>query len=147
MNNTLPKNLKIYSDGGSRGNPGPSAYGFVVYDDNDKELFKGSQFLETNTNNFAEYSGVLGALQYILGLCENNKKQKAPNLNFYLDSKLIVEQMNGNYKIKSENLKSIYWQIREIIMKIGTSVVFKHVPREKNKVADKLVNEELDRNV
>lgn len=147
MKSMLPKKIIVFSDGGSRGNPGPSAYGFVVYDENNEEIFKGSRYLEVKTNNQAEYSGVLGALEYVYSLCANNDKQQVPNIKFYLDSKLIVEQMNGNYKIKSDNLKTMYWQIRDYILKLGGNVVFEHVPREKNKVADKLVNIEIDKNI
>jgi ribonuclease HI len=159
MNNSLSKSLTIFSDGGSRGNPGPAAYGFVVYDDNNKEeLYKGSNFLGEATNNQAEYRGVLAALEYISTNIINTNDtlrqslEQANNIeniqiNFYLDSELIVKQMNGEYKIKNEDLKPIYWQIRELIMKLGGKVSFAHVPREKNKIADKLVNIELDRNI
>lgn len=142
----LPDKLSIFSDGGSRGNPGPAAYGFVAYDEKKKELFRGSQFLGDATNNQAEYRGVLGALEYIDSIVENNKMEPKPEIRFYLDSQLIVEQMNGNYKIKNEGLAPLYWQIRELIIKLGGKVNFSHVTRDKNKLADKLVNEELDRN-
>ncbi len=143
----LSKKMNIYSDGGSRGNPGPSAYGFVAYDDKMNKLFEGSQYLNIVTNNQAEYRGVLGALEFVYSICANNDKESYPEIHFYLDSKLIVEQMNGQYKIKSDNLKIIYWQIRDLILKLGGKITFEHISREKNKVADKLVNEEIDRNV
>lgn len=139
--------IYIYTDGGARGNPGPSSYGFVIYNNKMEEIFTGSQYLGIATNNQAEYRGVLGALNFIYSICEENKFETIPEIHFFLDSKLIVEQMNGRYKIKSDNLKTIYWQIREIILKLGGKIVFEHIPREKNKVADKLVNEEIDRNV
>lgn len=146
MNNLLSYKLTIFSDGGSRGNPGPSAYGFVVYDDKQNELFRGSQYLNIATNNQAEYRGVLGALEYIVSIVDN-KIENNPKITFYLDSELIVKQMNGEYKIKNEDLKPIYWQIRECIMKLGGKINFFHIPREKNKLADKLVNIELDKNI
>lgn len=143
----LPTTVNIFSDGGSRGNPGPAAYGFVVYDDKKNKLFEGSQYLDITTNNQAEYRGVLGALQYLYSVIKNNKHETLKKVNIFLDSKLIVEQMNGNYKIKNEGLKPIYWQIREIISSLAIEVSFSHIPREKNKEADKLVNEEMDRNI
>lgn len=146
MNSKITKKVYIYSDGGARGNPGPAAYGFVIYDDMKNELYTGSKYLGSKTNNQAEYKGVLGALEFLLSICENNSNEMLPEIYFYLDSKLIVEQMNGKYKIKSDNIKSIYWEIRELILKFGGKVFFEHVPREKNKVADKLVNIELDKN-
>ena len=155
-NNTLSKSLTIFTDGGSRGNPGPAAYGFVVFDAANNELSHGSQFLGIATNNQAEYQGVLGALQYIdksTNFSDTNNTLRLSsgqannilNIQFYLDSELIVKQMNGEYKIKNDDLKVIYWQIRELIMKLGGKVSFHHIPREKNKLADKLVNEELDK--
>ncbi len=144
-NQQLPKMVNIFSDGGSRGNPGPAAYGFVAYDEENNKLFDGSQYLEITTNNQAEYRGVLGALQYIYNIIKDNKQESLNKINIFLDSKLIVEQMNGNYKIKNEGLKPLYWQIKDIISSLVIDVKFFHVPREKNKEADKLVNEELDR--
>jgi ribonuclease HI len=147
MIHKLTKTIIIYTDGGARGNPGHAAYGFVVYNDKKQKLFSGSRYLNKTTNNQAEYKGVVGALEFIYSICENNKSDNVLTINFYLDSKLIVEQMNGNYKIKNEGLKLIYWNIKELISKIGANVNFFHIPREKNKVADRLVNEEIDRNI
>lgn len=143
----LPKIVNIFSDGGARSNPGPAAYGFIAYDDKNNKLFCGSQYLGKTTNNQAEYRGVIGALEYINNLTENNKYEQVIQINILLDSKLIVEQMNGNYKIKSEALKPLYWQIRELVLKLNSHVNFLHINREKNEEADKLVNAELNRNI
>lgn len=146
MKSQLPEKFIIFTDGGSRGNPGPAAYGFVAFNEK-KKIFSGSQYLGIATNNQAEYKGVVGALQYVLSIVLKNKNETYPEINFFLDSKLIVEQMNGNYKIKNEDLKPLYWQIREMILKLGGKITFDYIPREKNKEADKLVNQELDRNL
>lgn len=142
--NKISGKIFVYTDGGSRGNPGPAAYGFVAYDEQKNKLFEGMQFIGEKTNNQAEYRGVLGALEYIESRVKNNKFENVEGVYFFLDSKLIVEQMNGNFKIKNEGLKPLYWEIREKIMFLGGKVVFEHVRREKNKVADSLVNKALD---
>lgn len=140
-------NIIIYSDGGSRGNPGPAAYGFVIkLKTNSKKLktiVEDSKFIGEATNNQAEYNGVLAALKH-LKLKVESENLKVNEIICYLDSQLIVEQMKGNYKIKNEGLKPLYWKIRELMMDLGGKVQFEHVPRDKNEQADKLVNEAID---
>jgi len=153
----------IYSDGGSRGNPGPAGCGFVIKSQNpifnfkfqisnqikisnDKKEIHGSKYLGEMTNNQAEYNGVVAALEEIVKLLNGQiAKNNLPSIEVFLDSQLIVEQMNGRYKIKNEGLKPLYWKIRELIMDLGSKVSFKHIPREENKHADKLVNEAIDK--
>jgi len=94
----VDNSLIIHTDGGSRGNPGPAACAFDV-EQNGKEIFHQSKFLGTATNNFAEYSGVINALDWLM----NNNIY--PQVNFYLDSELVVRQINGIYKVKDENVK------------------------------------------
>ena len=149
MNNILLlTQVNIFSDGGSRGNPGAAAYGFVICDDKQNQLYCGSKYLGIMTNNQAEYRGVLAALEYLSTILKNVNDKKLQKINLYLDSKLIVEQMNGNYKIKNEGLKPLYLQIKDIIQSLTEiEVQFSHIPREKNKEADRLVNEELDKNI
>ena len=95
----------IYADGGSRGNPGKAAYGFVVYDGEKKELYKEGKYIGIDTNNVAEYSGVVSALKYLLekGDAQNSRIQ------FRLDSQLVASQLEGIYKVKNEKrlLKSV----------------------------------------
>jgi len=138
-------NIYIYSDGGSRGNPGHAAYGFIIYDEQKKIIYSDGKYINTATNNQAEYQGVLNALKYLCNYFEKLKIQNQAQISVFLDSKLIVEQMNGNYKIKNEGLKPIYWEIRELIVKLGGIVHFIHIPREKNKEADKIVNNTIDK--
>lgn len=129
--------LIIYSDGGSRGNPGPAAYAFVIYDENKTEILKqGSGYLGENTNNFAEYEGILHGLKAAI-------EMGATEIKCYLDSELIVMQANGAYQVKHPVLKEKYKELKELKQKIA-SVKFIHVPRAENKLADKLVNECLD---
>lgn len=128
--------ITIYTDGGARGNPGPSGAGVVIYDKNRKVVKKYAEFLGTGTNNQAEYKAL------ILGL-EKAKKLKATELDCYLDSKLIVEQLNRKYKIKNSVLGSLFVKVWNLSQNFKT-VNFYHIPREKNKIADKLVNKAID---
>jgi len=125
----------IHTDGGSRGNPGPAACAFVVEKEGETS-YESSKYLGIATNNFAEYQGVLLAIDW---LSENS------SAIFYLDSELVVKQLNGMYKVKNENIKENFQKIVLRIKSKKLKVVFKNVPREKNKEADLLVNTELDK--
>jgi len=135
--------LIINTDGGSRGNPGPAGIGAVIrFEDFESEKLKEiSKYIGDATNNQAEYTAVLEALNYIV----ENHKTDEPEMEFRLDSQLVVEQLKGNYKLKNEGLKPLFWQIRDLIMELGGKASFTHIPREENSQADKLVNEALDK--
>jgi len=135
------KVLKIYTDGGARGNPGPAAAAFVVID-NEKVIHKDSKFLGKKTNNEAEYEALLMALEWL-----NVNKSSIGDLElcFYLDSELIVRQLKGLYKVKSRNLKPLASKALLLTSKIGNKVEFISVRRENNKLADSLVNKQLDK--
>ncbi len=128
--------MKLYTDGGSRGNPGPSASGFVLYDLNDRILFAGGEYVGITTNNQAEYRAVL------LGL-EQSKSMGARSVDVYMDSLLVVNKMKGIFKIRNRDLWPINDAIHTII-KDFKQVSFTHVPRELNKAADAEVNRILD---
>jgi mutator protein MutT len=128
--------LIVYSDGGSRGNPGPSASGFVVMDSREHVLHEGGMYLGLTTNNIAEYHGVR------LGL-EKALEMGAKTVDFRMDSLLVVNQMNGLYKIKSRELWPINERIRELVGKFD-KVAFTHVRREFNQLADGMVNKILN---
>ncbi|HZM63829.1 MAG TPA: reverse transcriptase-like protein [Candidatus Saccharimonadales bacterium] len=128
---------KIFADGGSRGNPGPSASGFVILDMDDRIVVKKGTYLGVTTNNQAEYQAVKMAL-------EEARKLQIQTLHVYLDSLLVVNQMNGIYKIRNRDLWPIHASIKEAV-KDFKDVSFTHVPRELNKLADGMVNETLDR--
>ncbi len=135
-------NLTINCDGGSRGNPGPAACAFVVSND-EVVIYKQSKFLGVTTNNDAEYSAVVLALNWFL---KYKFLSKISHIKFILDSELVVRQIRGIYKIKNLKLRNHYLNIKSIINSVGVEVEFQNVERQKNKLADRLVNEELDRN-
>jgi ribonuclease HI len=128
--------LKLYTDGGSRGNPGPSASGFVILDKNDNVLIQRGVYLGITTNNQAEYRALK------LGL-EETRKMQAQQVDVYMDSLLIVNQMLGKFKVKNSDLLSVYDAVNKLI-ELFDKVTFTHVPREFNKLADAMVNKALD---
>lgn len=130
----------IYTDGGSRGNPGPSAYGFVIYDKDLRIVCEEGKTIGISTNNVAEYMGVVSALKWLLA----NNKIENPLVQFYLDSTLVTNQMEGRFKIKNENLRNLYYTAKQLEEQIKGNVRYEAVRREKNKEADKLVNAALD---
>lgn len=136
--------IVIHTDGGSRGNPGPAACAFVAEKDG-REILKASKFLGDQTNNHAEYQGVILALQWLIS--QSPVVNQNSSIVFFLDSELIVKQINGIYKVKDENLRNLFFEALTLMKKIGGDFIFKHVLREKNKVADQLVNDELDKNL
>ena len=128
--------ITIYADGGSRGNPGPSASGYVIIDEQQKVLAQGGKYLGITTNNQAEYHGVR------LGL-ERAKELGLQKIDFCLDSMLVVNQMNGIYTIKNRDLWPINERIRKLMLNFER-VTFRHVPRELNQLADAEVNRALN---
>ncbi len=131
--------LIIYTDGGARGNPGPAACGVVVYDSKKKLLKKIGRFLGEKTNNEAEYEGI------IAGLGEARKMQ-AREIEFFADSELVAHQLNSIYKVKEPRMQALLLRVRNLEIHFK-KVKYHHIPREKNKLADKLVNEAIDKYV
>jgi ribonuclease HI/pterin-4a-carbinolamine dehydratase len=129
--------LKLFTDGGSRGNPGPSASGFVILDQNDNIVFKNGIYLGVTTNNQAEYLALKFGIEKLIDL-------KSKNVSIYMDSLLIINQMKGTYKIKNPELLNIYNEIK-VLLKNFDNVNFTHVPRAMNKLADLEVNIALDK--
>lgn len=140
MNNdvtdTSDRQITIYTDGGSRGNPGPSAAGYVVINDREEMIDQGGEYLGITTNNQAEYHGVRLGLEKALELGYRQ-------VDFRIDSMLVVNQMNGVYKIKNRELWPIHERIRHLMTKFD-KVTFSHVRREFNQLADGMVNRTLD---
>ena len=137
------KQITIYTDGGSRGNPGLSALG-VVISNQDKILAELSETLGITTNNVAEYTAVLRAHQWI---AENIKNLTDLTISFYLDSLLVCSQLNGTYKIKQPSLVAIRQQIakhEQQLKQSNATVTYQHIRRNFNKHADRLVNKALD---
>ncbi|MCK5044755.1 ribonuclease HI family protein [Candidatus Parcubacteria bacterium] len=136
------KKFIICTDGGSRGNPGPSAIGVVFYNEKEEILKRCSQCLGKATNNQAEYQAVIFALKKFKALFGKATAQSA-EIEMRSDSELLVNQLNAKYKILDEKIQPLFleiWNLRIDFKKIE----FIHIPRERNKEADKLVNEALD---
>lgn len=129
--------IVIYTDGGARNNPGPAGAGVVIRE-GDTVLCEAKQYLGEQTNNWAEYEAVAFALGKAHELLLRDR-----DIEFRLDSKLVVEQLNGNWKIKEPALKVQAAKIKRALNEFG-SVKFTHVPREENAEADRLVNEAID---
>jgi ribonuclease HI len=129
--------LIVYTDGGARGNPGPAAVGVVIYDLNQREVERFGKHIGTTTNNQAEYRALIAALEIAA-------KLGATNLVVNMDSELVVRQLQGKYKVREEGLKPLAEEVLALTSKFS-QVEFHHIPREKNKLADQLVNEALDK--
>ncbi len=131
--------ITIFSDGGARGNPGPAGVGVVINAVEKKHEI--SKYIGEATNNQAEYQAVIEALYWV----KENFKNDNIEIECFLDSELIVEQLNQRYKLKNEGLKPLFWQVRDLVMNLGGRVTFKYVSRESNQKADKLVNIAIDK--
>jgi ribonuclease HI/pterin-4a-carbinolamine dehydratase len=131
-----PVIAKLFTDGGSRGNPGPAATGVVIMDMEDNVVKKSSNYLGLTTNNQAEYQALCEGLQLALSL-------GIKELSVYMDSELIIKQINGFYKIKNADLKPHYDKVQALVKEF-TKITFTHVPRAINKLADEMVNKCLD---
>jgi ribonuclease HI len=129
--------ITAYCDGGSRGNPGPAGYGVYLEDAQGRKLDELSEFLGRKTNNFAEYSGLLAALDYAL-------QHGITHLKVIADSELLVKQINGQYRVNSPELRPLYEEaLRRIRQLKGFQM--QHVLREKNRNADRLANLAMDK--
>ena len=126
-----------HCDGGARGNPGPAGYGAVITDEAGKKLAELSEYLGKRTNNFAEYSGLLGVLQWSLD-------HGVAHLRVVSDSELMVKQVQGRYKVNSPDLRPLFEEARRRIARLQ-SFQITHALRHKNKDADRLANEAMDR--
>ncbi len=135
-NTTVYQEVKLYADGGSRGNPGPSASGFVLLDMRDNILETNGEYINITTNNQAEYHSLK------LGL-ERAQQLQAKVVHVYMDSMLVVNQMKGVYKVKNRELMMVFKNIKSLVLQFE-KVDFNHVPREHNKLADAEVNRILD---
>jgi len=135
--------LILYTDGGSRGNPGPGALGVVIKIQNEKLKMKKeySKYLGNVTNNQAEYEAIIFGLQKAKGIIKSKKLPK--KIECFLDSELVVEQINHQYKIKNQGIQPLFIKVWNLTLDFD-KVTFKYIPREENKEADRLVNKILD---
>ena len=129
--------LIAHSDGGARGNPGPAGYGVVIEDQSGKKIARLSEYLGHQTNNFAEYQGLIAALEYAL--------QHGPKaLKLISDSELLVRQVKGIYKVKNPTLQDLHGRAKELIAQLDWFSIG-HALREHNQEADRLANEAMDK--
>lgn len=131
--------ISVFTDGGSRGNPGPAAIGVVVYDRNKNIIFELAKCIGNKTNNQAEYQAVLEAVKWI---CKHSSTIN--KVDFFVDSELVAKQLNGEYKIKSANIKPLTARINQLRNTLPFKITFTHLLRDGNKKADQLVNQALD---
>ena len=136
--------LNVFTDGGARGNPGEGAIGVYITDENKNQLAGFGKKIGFATNNVAEYKAVINALDWII----ENKKDfaKTAKIHFFLDSKLVCSQIIGIFKVKNADLRNLLFDVRDREAQINLPIYYKHIPREKNKKADSLVNLALDNN-
>lgn len=133
----------VHTDGGSRGNPGPAAIGVVIADAQGSVVKRYGETIGMATNNEAEYRAVIFALQKIKALF-GKEKIKNISIAIHMDSELVTRQVKGEYKIEEERLFPLFIKIWNLKMDFG-QVTFQHVPRERNREADRLLNEALDK--
>ena len=129
--------IKIFSDGGARGNPGPAGVGAVIYSDKGEVLAEVSEYLGIATNNQAEYKALIFALK-------RAKEMGAKKIMCYLDSELVVKQLNREYKVKNKDLAPLFLEVHNLSINFK-NISYHHIPREENKAADKLANIAMDR--
>lgn len=131
--------LIIHTDGGARGNPGPAGIGAIARDEKGEVIFEISKYIGETTNNQAEYRALEAAIK-------RAKDFSVEELEFYLDSELVVKQLNREYKVKNKDLAPLFVSVYNNTLNFK-KITFRHVPREMNKEADKLANEAMDRHM
>lgn len=134
--------IKVYTDGGARGNPGPAATGVYITDEKGSQLYGAGKTIGQATNNVAEYKAVIDALQWLIknkSAVEQHKK-----ISFFVDSELIYSQIIGVYKVKKPHLQSLLFLVRELEARITAPIHYVHIPREQNTNADAYVNKALN---
>jgi ribonuclease HI len=135
----MNSHLIIHTDGGARGNPGPAGIGVYATAEDGTVIFEISRYIGEATNNQAEYAAVIAAL-------ERSKESGVQEIDFFLDSELVVKQMRREYKVKDAGLAQLFMKVHDLSLGFRR-VSFSHVRREKNKDADRLVNEAIDRHL
>lgn len=132
--------ILVFTDGGSRGNPGPAALGVYIEQDS-KPMVKIGTYLGATTNNVAEYSAIVEGLKWLI---ENKEKLQAKKIEFYTDSLLAYSQIVGLYKVKNAKIREFIFTIRKFEQELNIPIFYHHIRREKNTIADYLVNHALD---
>lgn len=141
----------IHTDGGARGNPGPAGVGVVIEDASGKVITQIGKTIGNTTNNVAEYTAVIEALGYIESQIQATGNQDSiiresslERIEFFLDSTLVVNQLNGLYKVKLPHLRELLLKVRMLEQSVGGKITYQYIPREENSTADALVNKALD---
>ena len=134
-NITLPKVWHLFTDGAAKGNPGPAGAGWVLTSDQDSDSFKDCKFIGQATNNEAEYQALILGLQQALA-------RGVQVIRIYMDSELLVRQLNGDYRVKNQRLKIFFNQVQDLLMKFLKYDII-HIPREENREADQMANEAI----
>lgn len=141
--------MKIFTDGGARGNPGPAAAAFVVVGDDGRVVAREGKFLGETTNNVAEYQAVILAWEYVVNsesaLPAGRRLTADSQVDFFLDSLLVVNQLKGKFKIKERKLRELAGEVKRLERKVGMEGDYVYIPRKENHLADKLVNQVLDK--
>lgn len=136
--------LIIYTDGGARGNPGPAGVGVCVKDEHNKVVYEFAGFLGTATNNEAEYQGFLASLKWLV---KHQKNYPKAEIKWKLDSNLVVQQLNRNWKIKQPHLRKLATIAWDMLNNIALPYSITYVPRAENKEADALANRAMDQGI
>jgi ribonuclease HI len=132
----MPRKLTLFCDGASRGNPGPSSYGYVIFDEENQVVAEQGRVIGSTTNNVAEYEGLIQGLEHC-------KTLRASSVTVKSDSQLLVRQLTGQYKVKTPHIAELFHRAKALLTAFSEAH-FIHIPREENKRADKLANAALD---
>lgn len=135
----MSKHIYVFTDGASRGNPGLAGIGIAVKDVEGNIIETHRKFVGNATNNTAEYTALIESVRFL-----NKLKSDFDVINFQLDSELVVKQIKGEYKIRHKDLIKLSLEFWKEIKKLNKNFTVTHIPREENKVADKLANEAID---
>ncbi len=138
----MEEEIKVFTDGASRGNPGKAGIGIVIKDASDKILMTYKEFLGEESNNSAEYKALIKSIDILKSL-----EQNFSLIQFFSDSELIVKQITGKYKIKNKNLIKLSLDFWNSINELNKKFKINHITRDKNKLADKLANEAINKAV
>lgn len=133
--------ISVYTDGGSRGNPGPSGFGVVIYDDKKNILDQISKFIGIKTNNEAEYLALIESLYW---LDSHQDSLDISHVDFYSDSQLLVRQLQGVYKVKAVNIRPLHQTATKLLSQLKLTYTFHDILRDSNELADSLANKAMD---
>lgn len=131
-----------YTDGGSRGNPGPAAYGVSITNEKGQVLTEFGEKIGINTNNVAEYTAIIKAFSWILA--HKGELDEITEIEARMDSQLACRQLTGIYKVKNDAIRGLYHRVQLLVDELALPILYNHIPREQNTAADRQVNLALD---